>query len=302
MNTSGISVSIRNSTVNLIGYQIVIGTISPDLSTVFGAGWATDPNVQWGSAGTFDATSQLFATKAAPTTGGFAVPWDRHSTSSQTITGSVIDTMTFGDFAGQEATPNNPDAVIHSTTGLSWTSYQNGPNSPGGSFQTWVPTIEAPITVPSGTGIVDTRLDLFRLDPDNTGTNPPGAYIGTVTIDTLGNVMFAVEATPTPTPTPTPTNSNADTDTDTDPDTNSDTDPDTNSDSDADTTHSDTNSDTNTDADTDTNADTNAKSRERVFAPDPCVSRHLRHQHAAERHLGSGRPQSGWQFPGSLCL
>ena len=31
-----------------VGYQIVIGTISVDLSTVFGAGWATDPNVQNG--------------------------------------------------------------------------------------------------------------------------------------------------------------------------------------------------------------------------------------------------------------
>ena len=211
--------------------------------------------------------------------------------------------MTFGDFAGQEATPNNPDAVIHSTTGLSWTSYQNGPNSPGGSFQTWVPTIEAPITVPSGTGIVGTRLDLFRIDPDNTGTNPPGAYIGTVTIDTLGNVMFAVEATDTDPDTDPNTNSDPNTNTNTNPNTNTNTntnpnsDPDPNPDSDSDTyTYS------NTDANTNTNSDADAKSRERVFAPDPCVSRHLRHQHAAERHLGSGRPQSGWQFPGSLCL
>ncbi len=175
-----------------VGFKFVLGNIGTDLTTVFGASWATNTNVKWGSAGTFDATAQLFATKAEPMVGVFALPWQRHSVSSQTFTGSQIDTMVFGDYAGQRATPNNRTAVIHDTTGLSWTSYQDGPNSPGASFQTWVPTIEAPTILPSDGGIVNTRLDLFRIDPDNTGTDPDADYIGTLSIDTLGNVLFEV--------------------------------------------------------------------------------------------------------------
>ncbi len=137
--------------------------IQADLITVFGANWATDINVQWGSAGTLDAASTVFASEAEPSVGDFALPWPRQSTSSQNITGSNIDTMAFGDFAGQDATPNNPSAVIHSATSSdSWASFNNGPNSPGGSFGTWVPTIEAPQTPGSGSGIVNTRLDFFR--------------------------------------------------------------------------------------------------------------------------------------------
>jgi hypothetical protein len=189
-----------------VGFQLIVGNISADLNTVFGANWMIDANVQWGSAGTFDATSQVFASKAELVVGMFAVPWSRQSTSSQNFTGSQIDTMAFGDYAGQEATPNNPDAVIHGTGGLSWTSFNNGANSPGGSFGTWVPTIEVPQTVPQGTGIVDTRLDLFRIDPDNTGTNPPAQYIGTFRIDTLGNVIYEVFDTRPPSITQQPRN------------------------------------------------------------------------------------------------
>ena len=190
-----------------IGTHTVLFNISADLVSVFGSNWATDPNVQWGSAGNIDTVSVLFATKAEPSVGTFALPWNRQSTSSQAGSGSVFNTMVFGDYAGQDATPNNPTAVIHSTTGLSWASYQNGPNSPGASFQTWVPTIEVPQT-PGGNGITSTRLDLFRIDPDDTGTNPPSNYIGSLSIDSTANVTFDVfdtNATPTPTPTPTVT-------------------------------------------------------------------------------------------------
>ncbi len=157
--------------------------------------------------GTLDASSIVFASKAEPSVGVFAQPWNRQSTSSQNITGSNIDSMSFGDFAGQTASPNNPNAVIHSASSSnSWASWNNGSNSPGGSFGTWVPTVEAPQTPGSGTGITASRLDFFHIDPDNGGTNPPSQYIGSFSIDTGGEVTFDVfnpNSTPTPTPTPT---------------------------------------------------------------------------------------------------
>ena len=176
-----------------VGFHLSLLNIQADLTSVFGSSWASDINVQWGSAGTLDAASSVFASKAEPSIGMFAQPWPRQSTSSQNITGSNIDSMVFGDFAGQMASPNNPNAVIHSATNAeSWVSWNNGSNSPGGSFGTWVPTVEAPQAAGGGSGIVNTRLDLFRIDPDNTGTNPPSTYMGTLSMDSAGNVNFDV--------------------------------------------------------------------------------------------------------------
>src|SRR5213076_1239454 len=94
-----------------VGTHLTVGNIQADLTAVFGASWSTDINVQWGSAGTLDSASKVFASKAEPSVGVFASPWTRQSTSSQSNTGSAIDTMAFGDYAGQNATANNPTAV-----------------------------------------------------------------------------------------------------------------------------------------------------------------------------------------------
>ncbi len=152
-----------------VGFTINLGNYAADLTTALGSNWFSDINAQWGVAGTLDATSQLFASKATSAP-GTAIPWNRQSTASQTNSGSQIDTMVFGDYAGQTATTNNPTGVIHSTGGLSWASFNNGSNSPGGSFSTWVPSIEGP-QIPGlpGNSITTSKLDLFRLDPNNNG-------------------------------------------------------------------------------------------------------------------------------------
>lgn len=177
-----------------VGFHLSLGNYNADLTTALGANWFSDITAQWGVAGTLDATSQLFASKATSTP-HTATPWSRQSTASQTNSGSTIDTMVFGDYAGQQSTSNNPRGVIHSTGGLSWASYNNGANSPGSSFGTWVPSIEGP-QIPGlpGNSITTSKLDLFRLDPDNSGTNPPGSYIGTFSIDSAGNVSYDVFA------------------------------------------------------------------------------------------------------------
>ncbi len=92
-----------------VGFHLTLLNIQADLTTVFGSSWASDINVQWGSAGTLDATSTVFASKAEPSIGVFAQPWPRQSTSSQNITGSNIDSMAFGDFAGQDGEPEQPE-------------------------------------------------------------------------------------------------------------------------------------------------------------------------------------------------
>ncbi len=175
-----------------IGFHLSLGNFGADLTAALGSNWFSDISAQWGVAGTLDATSQLFASKLrAP--GGATQPWVRQSTASQTNSGSTIDTMVFGDYAGQEATANNPRGVIHSTGGLSWASYNNGANSNGSSFGTWVPTIEGP-QIPGlpGNSIPSSQLDLFRLDPNNAGGTLFGQYIGTFSIDASGNVSYDV--------------------------------------------------------------------------------------------------------------
>lgn len=179
-----------------VGFHLSLGNYGADLTTALGANWFSDINAQWGVAGTLDATSQLFASKATSVP-GTAIPWTRQSTASQTNSGSQIDTMVFGDYAGQNATSNNPTGVIHSTGGLSWASFNNGANSPSGSFSTWVPSIEGP-QIPGlpGNSITTSKLDLFRLDPNNNGTNLPGQYIGTFSIDAAGDVSYDVVPEP----------------------------------------------------------------------------------------------------------
>lgn len=185
--------SLFNS--NPIGFHLSLGNFGADLTTALGANWFSDINAQWGVAGTLDANSWLFASKSTLIPGS-ATPWERQSTASQTGTGSIIDTMVFGDYAGQDATANNPTGVIHSTGGLSWASFNNGANSPGSSFQSWVPSIEGP-QIPGlpGNSIPSSKLDLFEMVPFNT-QNPAGQYLGTFSIDASGNVSFDVVPEP----------------------------------------------------------------------------------------------------------
>lgn len=184
-----------------VGFHLSLGNVGLDLTAVFGSGWATNNAVQWGVAGThdFDANgnliANLYASRAEPNLGTFAQPWQRQSTSSQTNTASSIETLAYGGFFGNESTANNPTAIIQSTGGISWASFQpGGSNTFGGSFSTWNPTIEAPGLPGTGTGIPGTRLDLFELLPDNSGTNPFGKYVGTFSIDAAGNVSYDVFA------------------------------------------------------------------------------------------------------------
>ncbi|MBA3960997.1 MAG: PEP-CTERM sorting domain-containing protein [Chthoniobacterales bacterium] len=184
-----------------VGFHLALGNINLDLTTVFGSGWQTNNNVQWGAAGThdFDASgnliANLYATKVEPTIGTRALAWTRQSTSAQIGSSSQIETLAFGGFFGNLSTANNPTAIIQSTTGVSWASFQpGGTNTTGGSFSTWVPTIEGPTTPGVGTGIPGTRLDLFEILPDNSGTNPASKYIGTFSIDAAGNVSYDVFA------------------------------------------------------------------------------------------------------------
>ncbi len=188
------------------GTHLALGNISADLTTVFGVNWASNNNIQWGSAGTHDFDSSgnqivnLYATKAEPTLGTLASPWLRQSTSNQGFTSSRIETLAFFGFFGNTSTANNPNAIIQPTLGTSWASFQpGGANTTGGtSFDTWNPTVEAPGNVPFGTGIPTTRLDLFEILPDNGGLNPPSTYLGTFSIDSLGNVSFDTLPIPEP--------------------------------------------------------------------------------------------------------
>ncbi len=199
-----------------VGTHLSLRNVNADLTTVFGSSWPTNNFIQWGAVAEdgFDASgnqiAHLFASRAEPTLGFPATPWSRQSFNAQSSSGSYIEGMAYGDFLSEESTANNPGAVIHPSVSNrpSWAANQRDGSLGGGiSFQTWNPTIEAPITPGSGSGISTTAIDFFRILPDNSATNPESVYIGTFTIDAAGNVSFDVRdfSAPPPTPTPTPT-------------------------------------------------------------------------------------------------
>ncbi len=176
---------------------LAVGNIAADLSYVFGSGWATDPTISWGIAGTThisvvggDGQHTVYASRQ----GASATPWSKQATLS--TPDARITTMA-GAYNGKTSTANSTVAIIQTnigtTTNDAWASYQpGGSNATGGasnvSFSLFNPSILA-----GGTnGITDTgaQLSLFRLTP-NTATTT----VGTFAINSSGVITFTPPAT-----------------------------------------------------------------------------------------------------------
>lgn len=192
------------NTTSGAGSATGIGNIGLDLSSIYGANWATRSDLTWGVIGVTktaaggDTAHTEYASRAETTVGTLADAWLRRSLSSQSTTTTKVNTMNT-DYASWTNTANSPTGVIenHTTdaTGNYWASWMNGgSNFTGGvSFGFYDTSLEGNF----GNGASGTALDLFRMATSSTA-GLPGSYLGTFTTDTSGNITFNVANVPEP--------------------------------------------------------------------------------------------------------
>jgi len=165
-----------------------VGSIGADLTQIFGAGWATNGNLQWAVFGTRSSTSSsVYASRERSAASTVSVAWPalaldaRNSTSSQIS--SVVDGI--GGYRSRTATANSPVATLqpNSATASSY-AYQVG--TPGtsdfGSLSQWT-SIEGSF---SG-GASSTVLDIYRISGS---TTTPVQNLGALHISSTGTLTF----------------------------------------------------------------------------------------------------------------
>lgn len=173
-------------------FTVAIGNTSIDLTATFGSDWYTrvdsgtgNKSVEWAITGgrqlatSSDPANTLFSTN--PTSSS----WPARSDGSQGFTSSLIAGMG-NTFAGNNPTPNNPQALVQSNSSSnSYASFQpGGANSLGISFQTWNPWNE---------GAPQDTLFFDRMAPGACGT-----AVGSFTLDSNGQLTFSALSIPTP--------------------------------------------------------------------------------------------------------
>ncbi|MDB6172893.1 MAG: sorting protein [Chthoniobacteraceae bacterium] len=173
------------------GFTLSIAGINTDLTSLFGAGWKTDPTVFWGLVATSgvtaaggDAANVLYASKPQDPFGTIGTAYLRDSSSSQGNVRSAISTLgtTYGL---QGSTANNPVGIVQSSSdSASWAAFNPG----GGLSFSYFDGLEGNF----GNGTAGTTLDLFRMAPQTPATGVPGSYEGSFSIDNAGMLNFSI--------------------------------------------------------------------------------------------------------------
>lgn len=175
---------------NVVTGTYALGNIAADLADVFGAGWATDPNISWGLFGRNSATvPTIYASRAESPLGTDPLGWPTLSDLARQGTASQINSV-IGNFNTLQATANNPSlgAIQANAPNSASYNFQVAPGQDFGSLSEWT-GIEG-----SGAGgITGTALDLFRLNASVTN-------LGTFTIDSSGTLNFTAGASAVPEP------------------------------------------------------------------------------------------------------
>jgi len=171
-----------------------LGNVNADLTNIFGAGWSSDANLYWGVAGS-TSSSILYAGESEQTLGTIGTPWSEASTHTQGTPAGLINGIGTNAVSFSTVSSNATDAFIQNNSDpASWESYMPfGANSNNSDsvFKYYAPEFEGN----SSTGISNTALDLFQMNPAN-GTGNLGTYQGTFTIDNGANVTFTVVPEP----------------------------------------------------------------------------------------------------------
>ena len=189
-----------------ISFTLAIGNILPDLNSVLGAGWQTNPNVFWSVSGTpglsavgIDLARTLYATREELTYGIQSALWTRGSTSAQgpvmTKMNGLAQAYLFTGGNPNTSTANSNFGIIQDTTvptNNPYASYMDGGANTltGTSFAYFNPGIESSFANGAGAS----QLDLVRLLPGSGA----GEFVGTFTVSNGGIVTFNNNVVPEP--------------------------------------------------------------------------------------------------------
>ncbi len=163
-----------------------LGNVGADLTSLFGAGWSTRVDVQWGIFGTRVAVNTtVYGSRARPTPTQPAAPWPELSISGRNAVGGAVTSVLeeIGGYKGSEATANSPVSIQQTNTSEA-SSYARQVGTPGttdfSTLSQWT-TIEAGFD--GGPGAAG--LDVFRIA--STGVS----LVGTFTINAAGTIRFS---------------------------------------------------------------------------------------------------------------
>ena len=177
-----------------------IGNINADLKSVFGTNWIQDTSLNWAVAGvgsSGDPTNTMYASIAESTPGTIEAGWDENTSHTQGTPYGKINGI--GTTASSQDTPttNSGHAVIQNDSDTSsWESYMAASSNGDTAFAYFNGGIGGPFGI-AATTAGDTPLDLYQLKPGSNTTE--GNYLGTFTIDSIGDLTFTnEEAVPEP--------------------------------------------------------------------------------------------------------
>ncbi len=140
-----------------------------------------------------------------------SAPWKRNSSSTQGTTAAEINS-TFQNAAFYSGTISNNSLNNNATAIVIPVGTGHEAGAFLGTFGNFQNTFQGDVenTTPSDftTAGVASRSDLYQLDPDATGTQPPGAYLGYFELETDGSMIFVARSVGIPAPTLTATATN----------------------------------------------------------------------------------------------
>jgi hypothetical protein len=173
------------STIQVTG----LGDVGADLSVLFGAGWSTRSEVQWGVFGVrTSVNSTVYGSRASAPQGQPTVAWpDLNSTSRNGVAGAITSVLEeVGGYKGAEATANSPIATVQTNTAEA-SSYARQVGTAGttdfSSLSRWT-SIETGF----GSGPAAAALDVFRVASNGS------SLLGTFSISATGTITFKVVA------------------------------------------------------------------------------------------------------------
>lgn len=185
----------------------VISGLSSVLSSTFGSGWATDPTISWGIAGSpggsaagGDPLKVLYASSPETTYGTLASPFSDSSytrlSSSIQGTGATNIAAMGATFAGLTASAvgssGNVAAALQASSTINGWSAQNA--GAGGTSFSYFNTLEGSFA----NGVDSSALDLYRMQVYNQAPSAalgtPGTYVGSFTLSSSGSINFSTSA------------------------------------------------------------------------------------------------------------
>jgi hypothetical protein len=160
-----------------------VTSLSADLATNFGTGWASNGLLYWGLAGAQGNTGFLSVDSLNPIPG-------RPSTSGANLTEADINSLV-SNLSSDPSTTNSTEAASVLTTAAgSWDSF----TPLNGAFDTSLNIEQLPGTDTA----TDSTLTLWELAPNGRNGGGNGTDIGTFTLNGSGDLTFTPAAVPEP--------------------------------------------------------------------------------------------------------